>query len=54
MAAGAQLNITDLRCGIRFLARCTGSCEHRVLGEISLRLTNVSRVGFRVDARAGV
>ena len=54
MRTGAQLAITDLRQGARFPVRHTAMCEHRVLGDIVLQLSNVSRVGFMVDARGGV
>jgi len=51
---GARLADRDLRQGTRFWVRHAARCEHRVLGDIVLQLSNVSRIGFMVEARAGV
>jgi hypothetical protein len=44
----------ELRQGSRKPTRYHASCEHPVMGRIALELSNVSRVGFMVEARAGV
>ena len=54
MHGGAKLAVTDLRQGARFPVSYSATCEHRELGDILLRASNVSKTGFLVEARSGV
>lgn len=49
MAGGAQLSVTDLRQAARHPVDFPVLAEHRRLGDIHMRITNVSANGFMVE-----
>ncbi|WP_164843906.1 PilZ domain-containing protein [Croceicoccus ponticola] len=51
---GAQLSVTDLRQAARHPVDFPVLAEHRRLGDIHLRITNISANGFMVDGEVVV
>ena len=49
MMGGAQLSVTDLRQAARHPVDYPVLAEHRRIGDIHLRITNVSANGFMVE-----
>lgn len=49
MIGGAQLSVTDLRQAARHPVDYPVLAEHRRIGDIHIRITNVSANGFMVD-----
>ncbi len=54
MTTGAQLTVTDLRQAGRHPIDHEAVAEHRRLGELTLRLTNISAQGFMVEGNPGL
>ena len=54
MAAGAQLSVTDQRSSSRHPVDLPLIAEHRRLGDVMLRLTNLSTTGFMVRGPLGL
>lgn len=54
MQPAAQLSIADMRHDRRRSVDRTVSGEHRWLGDVNLRLTDLSRLGTMVAARSGI
>lgn len=46
MSAGAQLSVTDKRRAARHPVEYSVIAEHRQLGDVTLRITNISAQGF--------
>lgn len=51
MSAGAQLSVTDKRRAARHPVEHFVIAEHRQLGDVELRIVNVSAQGFMVEGK---
>ncbi len=54
MGVGAQLSVTDLRRASRHPVDHPVIGEHRRLGDVHLRIVNLSAHGFMVDGTEGI
>ena len=49
MALGAQLSVTELRAAARHPVNYPVVAEHRALGDMQMRVANISAHGFMID-----
>lgn len=54
MIGGAQLSVTDLRRAARHPVDYPVLAEHRRLGDLHMRITNVSANGFMIEGELGL
>lgn len=54
MSAGAQLSVTDMRRSLRHPVEYKVIAEHRKLGDIHLKIVNISSHGFMVNGDHGL
>ena len=54
MSVATQQTETDFRCEIRCPVDCYVTGDHRHLGRLILKISNLSTTGAMVDGRAGI